>query len=131
MLSLAAERVRVGKRRVASGGVRVTKRVREESVVVDEPLARDEVVVARVPVGKVVDRAPAPRWVGDTLVVPVLEEELVVTRRLRVVEELHVRRRSVTFRSPRSVKVRREEAVVERRPVRDDVEPSRMGGSRE
>lgn len=111
---LVAERARIGVREVPTGGVRVTRRPRRETVVVDEPLRRDEVVVERVRVNRFVDETPEPRWEGETFVVPVVEEVAVVTRRLRLVEEVRLRRRSVEQRRPQEVTLRREEAVVER-----------------
>lgn len=89
------EQLAVGTRLVDTGrGVRIHKTVTEQPVVIDERLARDEVDVRHVPVDRIValDDAPATRYEGDTLVVPVLEEVLVVERRLRIKEELHITR---------------------------------------
>jgi cysteine sulfinate desulfinase/cysteine desulfurase-like protein len=47
--------------------------------------------VQRVPIGQFVDRAPAPRQEGDVLIVPCIEEVVVVEKRLRVREELRIR----------------------------------------
>ncbi len=43
------------------------------------------------PVGRVVDEAPAARAEGDTTIIPVVEERLVVVKQLFLVEEIHVR----------------------------------------
>jgi hypothetical protein len=58
--------------------------------------------------------ARAGRREGETFVLPVIED--VVTRRLRLLEEWRVRRRSRVVRKPRTVTVRREEAFVQRLP---------------
>lgn len=50
----------------------------------------DRIEVDRVPVNTEVDVPPEIREEGDTLVVPVVEEVLVVTKRYRVVEEVRV-----------------------------------------
>ena len=50
------------------------------------------------------------------LIVPVVEERLVVQKRLVLVEELHVRRRAVERAHQERVVLRSEEAVVERDP---------------
>ena len=57
---------------------------------------------------------PAPRYEGDTLVVPVLEEVLVVERRLRVKEELHITRSRVEERYQDTVPLKAERVEVER-----------------
>lgn len=116
VVPVIAERLRVGRRRVAVGRVRLTKVTRTREVVVDETGARDEVVVRRVPVGRFVDRPVPDRYVDGTLIVSVLEEVPVVVTRLRIVEELHITKRRTRVRRPRRVTLRREEPIIERRP---------------
>ena len=94
-IPLIEEQLAVGTRVVETGrGVRIHKTVSEQPVTIDERLLRDEVDVRHVPVDRIValEEAPATRYEGDTLVVPVLEEVLVVERRLRIKEELHITR---------------------------------------
>jgi uncharacterized protein (TIGR02271 family) len=129
VVPLVAERVRVDKRTVERGRVRISKRVRRETVVVDEPLRRDDASVERVHVDRFVETPPEPRWDGDTFVLPIIEEVIVVTRRLRLVEELRIRRRTATVRKPRTVTVRREEALVERLAGQGESTTRRRGGS--
>jgi uncharacterized protein (TIGR02271 family) len=107
---VVGEELRVGE----TGRVRVSKRVREREELVDEPLVREEYEVERVPVGVYVDEPVGPRQEGETLVVPVLEEVLVVEKRLRVREELRITRRQVEGREQRRVTLRGEEISVER-----------------
>lgn len=52
----------------------------------------DQVEIERVPINQEVDTPPSTRQEGDTLIVPVIEEVLVVTKRYRVVEEVRVRK---------------------------------------
>jgi uncharacterized protein (TIGR02271 family) len=114
VIPVADERARVTKRRVVVGGVRVRKSVHEREEVVDEPLTRVRVEVERQPVNMWVDTPPPVRTEGDTIVVPLLEEVLVVQRRLRVTEEVRIIRHRESFRAPQRVVLRREEAEVER-----------------
>lgn len=89
------EQLAIGTRVVDTGrGVRIHKTVSEQPVTIDERLVREEVDVRHVPVDRIValEEAPASRYEGDTLVVPILEEVLVVERRLRIKEELHITR---------------------------------------
>jgi len=73
---------------------RVTVRTipEEEQVVVRDTVRREQVAVTRVPIDREVAEAPSVRTEGDVTIVPVLEERLVVEKRLFLVEELHVHR---------------------------------------
>ena len=84
---------------------------------IDEPLTTEEVVVERVPVNRPVDEAPTIRHEGDTLVIPLLEEVLVVEKRLVLREEVHVRKVHKEVHSPQEVSLRSEEIEITRQPV--------------
>jgi uncharacterized protein (TIGR02271 family) len=114
VVPVVEEELRVGKRVVETGRVRVSKHVSEREELVDEPLVREEYDVERVPVNVYVDEPVGPRQEGDTLVVPVLEEVLVVEKRLLVREELRITRRQTEGRETRSVTLLSEEISVER-----------------
>ena len=122
-LKLLAEELAVERRRVETGRVRVEVVTREHQELVDVPLAREEVVLERVPIDRVVDTIPSVRQDGDTIIVPVVEETFVVERRLRLKEELHVKRIRTTEQHRENVTLRRQEAVVSRtRDEAPDVE---------
>lgn len=111
------ERLQVGKRVVDTGrGLRVRKTVGERERIVDEPTLRDELAVEHVPVGQIVsgDTPPHTRYEGDTLVVPVLEEVLVVQKQLLLKEEVRITRRRHEVREPQRVVLRSEHVEVER-----------------
>src|SRR3954452_12866002 len=67
-----------GVRPVRTGTVRVNKTVEKEVRQVDATLMRETVDVQHVPVNRVVNEAPSIRREGDTVIVPVVEEELVI-----------------------------------------------------
>jgi uncharacterized protein (TIGR02271 family) len=108
------EQINVVKRPVEKGRVRITKTVQEREEVVDIPLIEEEVEVNHVPINQLVDRTEAIRHEGDTMIVPVYEEVLVVRKRLMLKEELHITRRRREVNRPQTVTVRREEVEVER-----------------
>jgi uncharacterized protein (TIGR02271 family) len=115
VIPVVAERLEVGRRVTETGVVRLRKLVHERDELVDQEVTRETVQVERVPVGRVVDGPVAIRQEGDTIVVPVLEEVLVVERRLVLKEEVRIVRQRVTERAePQRVTLRREEIVVER-----------------
>jgi uncharacterized protein (TIGR02271 family) len=110
------EQLAVGKREVETGrGVRVHKIVTEQPVTVDERLLRDEVAIEHVPVDRLVapGDAPATRYEGETLVVPVLEEVLVLERRVRIKEELRITRVRREQRHLETVMLKSEHVSVE------------------
>lgn len=114
VIPLAREQLEVGKRKVQTGGVRVATHTREREEIVDIPLEREEVVVERVPVGKVVDVLPRMRQEGETLIVPLVEEVLVVEKRLVLREEVRLTTRRSQMHQPQRVMLRSEEAQIER-----------------
>jgi uncharacterized protein (TIGR02271 family) len=110
------EELHVQKRQVETGRTRITKTVHEREEVVDEPLLREVVAIERVPIQRLVEGPPpSVRYEGDTLVIPLLEEVMVVEKRVMLKEELHVRRQQTSVRDPQRVTLRSEEVTIESR----------------
>src|SRR5687768_56656 len=78
VVPVVEEQLLLGKRAVETGRVLVKKRVIEEQQAFEQPLNKEEVLVERVTVERFVDGPVSDRQEGDTLVLPVLEEVLVV-----------------------------------------------------
>jgi len=109
------EELAVGKRTVETGRARITKRIEEREEVVDEPLLRQEVQIEHVAVNRMWEGPPPPpRYEADKLIVPLLEEVLVVEKRLMLKEELHISRIQKTVHEPQTVVLRTENVTVER-----------------
>ncbi len=117
-LSLAAEDVVVSKRvqRTLVRASRTTS-TREELVEID--LKHDQVVVERVPVGRIVEAVPPVRQEGDVTIMSVVEEELVVVRRLVLKEEIHLRRVQATVPHVETVTLRQQHVSVTRTALDD------------
>jgi uncharacterized protein (TIGR02271 family) len=94
--------------------VLIHKHVTSAESTVDEPLLRDNYDVQHVPVNRIIDCAPEIRHEGDTTIIPVLEEVLVVEKRLILREELHIVRRREEHRDPQKVTLRKENVEVEK-----------------
>ncbi len=107
------ERLVPGKRPVELGEIRVHKRVESKQDVIRQPLTRDEVEIERVRVSRPADGPMTPREEGEWLIVPVVEEVLVVQKRLMVTEEIRIRRHSVVEEQEIRDTVRREVVEVE------------------
>ncbi|MCU0760902.1 MAG: YsnF/AvaK domain-containing protein [Steroidobacteraceae bacterium] len=115
VIPVLEERVKVARRTVESGrATRVRKVVREDRQELELPTVHEEVQVERVPVGRLVD-GPLESWEEDgVLVIPVVEERLVVRTEHVLREEIRISRRRRTQTSVHAVTLRREVAIVER-----------------
>jgi uncharacterized protein (TIGR02271 family) len=108
-----------GKRVVETGVTRIKKKIHEREETVDLPLIKGEVQVERVLVDQFVEELPEVRHVGDTLIVPVMEEVLVVEKRLLLKEELHITKVAKTHHDPRKVTLRSEEVRIEHEDINE------------
>jgi len=108
------EELATGTRRVTTGAVRVDKHVEKRVRRVSASALHEEVEVRRVPMNQVVEEAPKSRRRGDTIIVPVVEEEIVVTKRLVLKEEIHLIKRRTKDRVVKDVELGRERAQVRR-----------------
>lgn len=109
------EQVKVDKHTVATGSVHVSKDVHEENVIIDEPTVHEEADVERVTINQYVDEAPpAIRKEGEVTIIPVLREEVVVVKRLKLVEEIRITKRKVESHKPQQMTLRKEEVIVKR-----------------
>ncbi len=114
VIPVIAEELHVGKRVVETGRVRIRKIVREHEETVDEPLMAEEVRVERVAVNRIIDAPVDVRHEGGRMIIPLMEEVLVVEKRLMLKEELHITRQQVEKRNPQVVTLRSEEVEIER-----------------
>lgn len=126
VIPLVEERISANKRLVETGRVRVRTVVDEREVVVREELIRGSVDVVRVPVDRQVEAVPAVREEGGTIVVPVVEERIVVEKRLILVEEVHIRRSSAVEAVEQPVTLRSQRPVVERAAGRGPIPSSTL-----
>lgn len=120
VIPLAAETFTVEKHETITGVVRIHKSVTEHQEVIDTPTYSESVQVERVARGEWVESIPQIRHEGDTMIIPVVEEVLVVEKRLRLREELHVTKRRVEENTPQQVTLRREEVSIDRQTTDRD-----------
>jgi len=113
VVPVLAEELHVERQSVVTGGVRVHKRVVERTEVVDQPIQAEEVDVERIPINQMIETAPAIRYEGDVIVVPLVEEVIVTEKRLMLREEVRIRRRKFETRKPQEVTLRREQVEFE------------------
>ena len=114
VLPVLEEVLDVRTRTVETGRVRIHKTVHAREVLVDEPLLREEVAIERVPVNRVVEGPIPVRYEGDTMILSLLEEVLVVETRLLLTEELRITTRRTETHTPERVMLRHEDVTIER-----------------
>src|SRR5271155_4714895 len=114
VVPLHEEQASLAKRRIVTGRVQVSTVTREREQLLDEELVREHVEIERIPIGKQVEVAPTVREEGDITVIPVVEEILVVERRLVLKEEIRVRRVRSNESHRERVMLRRQEAIITR-----------------
>ena len=114
IIPLVEEEIDATTRSVKTGSVRVDKHVEKRIRKVETPLIHENVEIRRVPVNRVVDVAPKTRRTGDTVVIPVVEEELVITKRLVLKEEIHLITHRTKDRVVQEVELNRESAEIRR-----------------
>jgi uncharacterized protein (TIGR02271 family) len=109
MIPVVQEFLNVGKQTVETGVVTVSKKIEQEVKEVSMPLIREEIIIDRVPIGTTVSaEAPVSRYEGDTLIIPVVKEELIVQKRLILVEEVRITKRAITTAFKEQVTLRKE-----------------------
>ena len=113
VIPVVEETLRITKREFESGRVLVHKTVTERDEVAEVLLRQQDLIVERVPIGRTVSEAPQTRQDGDTLIVPILEEVLVVEKRLVLKEELHIRKHSSERTEQHKVRLRTEHVEIE------------------
>ncbi|TXM98678.1 DUF2382 domain-containing protein [Methylobacterium sp. WL64] len=116
-ISVVEETARIEKHVVETGRVRVRTETETRDQILRESLRSDSVAVTRVPVNRTLadgEAAPVTRVEGGVTIIPVLEEILVVEKRLVLKEEVHIRQTSADEDVEVPVTLRKQHAVVER-----------------
>jgi uncharacterized protein (TIGR02271 family) len=114
VLPVIEETLAVDTRAVETGRVRIRKLVTEREELVDLPLRREEVIIRHVPINRVVEGPLPVRYEGDTMIISLLEEVLVVDTRLLLTEEVHITTRRTETHTPERVTLRHEDVSIER-----------------
>ena len=110
---IVEEELRVEKREVSTGKVRVRTKTEVSDEVARATLEGESIEVTRVPVGREIESAPAVRTEGDLTIIPVVEEIVIVEKRLVLKEEIHLRRTVTREDVAVPVQLRKQHAVIE------------------
>ncbi|WP_430246166.1 YsnF/AvaK domain-containing protein [Neorhizobium sp. DAR64861/K0K2] len=113
-IQLVEESVSVDKERVLTGRVRVSTSSSEVEELARATLAGTHVEVTRERIDREIDAVPQTRVEGDTTIIPVVEEIMVVEKRLVLVEEIRMRQIATSEDVSLPVTLRKQTATVER-----------------
>jgi uncharacterized protein (TIGR02271 family) len=108
VIPIIHEELLINKVRNPTGWLRVVKGVTEETRNVEETCTRDDLEVVRIPRNEVVLESPPVRYEGEMTIFPIVEEVLVLEKRLVLREEIHVRRRQTQELQSKQVTLRKE-----------------------
>lgn len=117
VIPVVEERLKVGRRIRETQTVRIHKKVHERQETVDEPTIHERVEVERVTVNRPVDEVEDSRYEGETLIIPVYREELVLQKRLVLTEEIRITKRREKESNPQQITLREQEVEIERQDI--------------
>jgi stress response protein YsnF len=113
-IPLHVEEISVSRREIKKADVQIALITGTREQLIDEELTRVRAEIQRVPIDRTVEIVPPIRQEGDITIIPVVEEVIVVERRLVLKEEVRVRRVSTKEQHQETVVLRRQEAVITR-----------------
>jgi stress response protein YsnF len=120
VLPLIEEGLSLDTRSVETGRVRVSLTTEVVEEVLRETLRSRHAEVERRAVGQTVTEAPRVRQEGNVVIIPVVEEVLVVEKRLVLREEIHLRLIDTEEKIEHPATRRVQHAAVERVPPNPD-----------
>lgn len=113
-IPLVAESLSIDTKKVVDSVVRISTHTDAIIDMAKTSLSSEEVEITRVAIGHEVSVAPLPRTEGDVTIIPVLEERMVVEKRLFLTEEVHVRRIRTSDTVGVPVELRKQHVTIER-----------------
>lgn len=122
-ISVAVEQAHVDTQTRLTSRVRIDLRTETVTEAVNTTLSRTDVDVVRHEIGRTLQPDEAPpttRTEGDTTVIPIFDEVVVVERRLRLVAELHLTPRTSSEDVTTDVVLRRQIATISRPSTLED-----------
>jgi uncharacterized protein (TIGR02271 family) len=114
VIPVIQEELHVDAVRVPTGGVRITKKVIGEEQLIEQELLRSRADIKRVAVNRPVDGPQEVKTVGDTVIIPVVEEVIKIERQWILKEEIHITRVEEKELYQDKVVVNHEEVTIER-----------------
>ncbi len=116
-IPVVEESIELDKELIEKGATRFIKKVDEETVEIPLTSRTFQYSVERIPVNQYVEQPPPGiRYEGKTMIISIIEEEAVIQKRLKLVEELHVTSSEVETTTNAEVNLKKERIIIERGP---------------
>jgi uncharacterized protein (TIGR02271 family) len=113
-ISLVEERLNIDIQKIETGKVQVHKKIVSEEISQQVPVTHEEIEVTHKAINQYVDAAPAIRFEGDTTIISVVKEVLVIEKKLMLVEEIRLSKKQITTTTNVTEVVRKEEIEINR-----------------
>jgi uncharacterized protein (TIGR02271 family) len=123
-IPLAEEELRVDKREIVTGRTRIRTVTDTTDHLISQELEGERIEVERIAIDVLVPEGadlPRIRVEGNVTILPVLEEVLVVEKRLRLREEVRITRHATRETTQTPITTRKQRAVVERLSSEGDI----------
>jgi uncharacterized protein (TIGR02271 family) len=120
IIPVIQEQLVIDKQVIETGKVRVRKTVSEETASLNIPLIQESYDVQRVPAQQVLDSPPGVRYEGDTIVVPVMREIVIVEKKYELIEEVRLTKRTTAVPHIQDISLLKEHVQVERIRLDDE-----------
>jgi uncharacterized protein (TIGR02271 family) len=114
IIPVVQEQIVIDKQVIETGKVRVRKTVSEETASLNIPLIQENYDVQRVPAQQILDKAPGIRYEGDTIIVPVMREVVIVEKKYELIEEVRLTKRTTSVPHVQDITLLKEHIDVER-----------------
>jgi stress response protein YsnF len=116
-IPIVEETIQIKRELIEKGSTRFTKKVDGETVEIPLTSRTQQYSIERIPVNRYVEVAPPGiRHEGKTMIISIIEEEAVIQKRLKIVEELHITLTEVETRTKTEVNLRKERIIIEKDP---------------
>lgn len=109
------EEISIDKVKVETGQVIIEKDVIDEQVTKEISLKKNQVGVTHVPKNQEVTAVPQVRREGNVTIIPVVKEVVVVSKKLVLIEEIHIEQQISTEVEEVKATVRKERVTIQRK----------------
>ena len=114
VIPVVEETVVVDKEVFESEKIFIRKTIKTENVNINIPLINDVCEIHYVPSDKVFDSYPLSRQVGDTMIIPIVKEILVIKKKYQMTQEIHVTKIKTSTPFLQQIELKKEQVKVER-----------------
>ncbi|HVG41166.1 MAG TPA: YsnF/AvaK domain-containing protein [Chitinophagaceae bacterium] len=126
ILPVIEEQIQIDKKLIETGKVHIAKKVSSHETSITIPLRQEEFDIERKPINQVVTTPPPPiRYEGDTMIIPVMREVMVIEKRYELLEEIRVTKRTSEKAEVQRVTLLKEDITINRSRIDEPLQPEK------